>query len=247
MEDLHIIQVHQEQCTPDKSVINGIISSNMLHFVTAGKGVFNGITVYAGQIFLARAMTLNFWYPDPTQPWSYSWINTIGAASDRLLAECGFSDSCLVLNVAFSDEMQMLLHMIRDTENEYLQQELFISLIGLIKTGGKSVLSEPQRHMRSAISLIEASGGRITPGELSHQLNLSRAYLRNLFMQTQGVSAQEYILRLRISRAADLLLHTDYPIGIIGASVGYEDPLQFSRMFRRRMGCSPKQYRQNRS
>jgi AraC-like DNA-binding protein len=37
--------------------------------------------------------------------------------------------------------------------------------------------------------------------------------------------------------------HSDLPIGTIARSVGYEDPLLFSRMFRKEMGCSPSVHR----
>ena len=39
--------------------------------------------------------------------------------------------------------------------------------------------------------------------------------------------------------------HSRLPISAVAASVGFEDPLYFSRVFRRQMGLSPTEYRES--
>ncbi len=46
----------------------------------------------------------------------------------------------------------------------------------------------------------------------------------------------------RMQRAAELLTHTELPVIQVAQSVGYEDPLYFSRVFRQRWGVSPTIY-----
>ena len=48
-----------------------------------------------------------------------------------------------------------------------------------------------------------------------------------------------------MNRANELLKTTDQPIKIIAYSVGYLDPLHFSKAFRQHYDCSPSQYRKN--
>ena len=67
-------------------------------------------------------------------------------------------------------------------------------------------------------------------------------FLRN-FKQTTGTSPMQFILNLRISNAVSLLESTDYNVTEIGAIVGYDNPLYFSRIFKKQKGVSPTDYR----
>lgn len=67
-------------------------------------------------------------------------------------------------------------------------------------------------------------------------------FLRN-FKQTTNTSPIQYILNLRIHNAVSLLESTDYNVAEIGAIVGYENPLYFSRIFKKQKGISPRDYR----
>ena len=76
--------------------------------------------------------------------------------------------------------------------------------------------------------------------EMEH-LGVSR--YRALFHEIFGVSPMAYITRLRIQQSMTYLQQTDLSIAKIASSVGYEDPLYFSRVFRQMFGFSPKEYR----
>ena len=53
----------------------------------------------------------------------------------------------------------------------------------------------------------------------------------------------QYVLSLRMSNAESLLEMTDYNVTEISSIVGYENPLYFSRMFKKQRGLSPSEYR----
>jgi AraC-like DNA-binding protein len=59
-----------------------------------------------------------------------------------------------------------------------------------------------------------------------------------------GISYRAIVERSRFRRATELLANTGLPIAEISASVGYSDPSNFTRAFRRQTGISPQQYRQ---
>jgi len=67
-------------------------------------------------------------------------------------------------------------------------------------------------------------------------------FLRN-FKQITNTSPMQYVLNLRINNAVSLLENTDYNVTEIGAIVGYDNPLYFSRIFKKQKGVSPKDYR----
>ena len=57
------------------------------------------------------------------------------------------------------------------------------------------------------------------------------------------MSPAQYILSLRMVNAQSLLERTTYNIKEISEIVGYENPLYFSRVFKKEIGTSPAQYR----
>ena len=56
------------------------------------------------------------------------------------------------------------------------------------------------------------------------------------------ISPVQYLTKYRMSQACILLKKTDMAVKAVAFSVGYEDPLYFSRRFRETEGCSPKEY-----
>ncbi|MCJ8013261.1 AraC family transcriptional regulator [Paenibacillus sp. KQZ6P-2] len=72
---------------------------------------------------------------------------------------------------------------------------------------------------------------------------LHRSHFSHVFAQKVGVSPQQYVQRLRLTRAGELLMDVSLQIGEIASSVGYPDLYTFSRAFKRYHGCSPSDYR----
>ena len=64
-----------------------------------------------------------------------------------------------------------------------------------------------------------------------------------LFKTRLGESPQQYLIRYRLYCARDLIDNGDLPFNVIATSVGYKDPLSFSREFKRKFGISPSEYR----
>ena len=75
---------------------------------------------------------------------------------------------------------------------------------------------------------------------------LDRSYLSKLFKEVTGYSPQRYLLTYRIKKAKELLESTELSIQHVSYSVGYNDPLAFSKFFKQETGLSPTQYRNGR-
>ncbi|MBQ8510683.1 MAG: AraC family transcriptional regulator [Clostridia bacterium] len=243
MKELTVYQIGHEHCMPDKEAVRQISVYNMLHFVVSGRGTFNGQELHAGQIFLCRRRQYVNYSPDPKDPWDYYWINSSGAMADELFAGCGL-DKVNVMDFTMTEQVEKLLKLSANHPNQGYLGGIFIALMELLGERNRYVqMSSPERHLADAIDLIRSKSGKITPSELAEQLNLSRAYLRNIFMELRGMTVIDYIIRYRMNCAAELLAQTDYPIYMIAATVGYEDQFQFSKRFRKVHGKSPSNYR----
>ena len=72
-----------------------------------------------------------------------------------------------------------------------------------------------------------------------------RAYLRNIFYRLEQKSPQQYLIGVRIERAKALLKTKNATISEIAASVGYQDPIQFYKIFKKHTGISATQYQKD--
>ena len=78
---------------------------------------------------------------------------------------------------------------------------------------------------------------------LAAAAHVSPGYFDAIFKQAVGLTPQEYIKRLRVRRAQELLIHSTLPVKRIAGAVGYGDAFHFSRQFRAACGMSPLAYR----
>ena len=72
---------------------------------------------------------------------------------------------------------------------------------------------------------------------------MSETHLRRIFKATVNTSPVRYITFLRLEKAKNMLVNSNYSIEEIAVSVGIPDPYYFSRLFKREIGASPSQYR----
>lgn len=91
-----------------------------------------------------------------------------------------------------------------------------------------------QRHYREKILLQE----------IAAQLSINPTYLSRLFSREMNIRLQDYIVRFRVERAANLLKYSDETIARIGDYVGFPSQSHFGCTFRKITGLTPRQYRE---
>ena len=90
-----------------------------------------------------------------------------------------------------------------------------------------------RKHYREKISL-EA---------IANSLGISPTYLSHLFRKEVGMCLQDYISKIRVERAANLLVYSDKSLYEIAIYVHFPNQSYFGRMFKRYMNMTPKTYR----
>lgn len=76
---------------------------------------------------------------------------------------------------------------------------------------------------------------------------MSASNFYRVFKQISGSTPLQFILKLRLSNAQNLLENSNLSIAEIASAVGYENPLYFSRLFNKHIGVSPSEYRKMRT
>lgn len=79
--------------------------------------------------------------------------------------------------------------------------------------------------------------------EFAQSRNMSISWFLRNFKQSTKLSPMQYILNIRMNNAVSLLETTEYNVTEISTIVGYDNPLYFSRVFKKMKGVSPSDYR----
>lgn len=79
--------------------------------------------------------------------------------------------------------------------------------------------------------------------DIAEKMGISPTYLSRLFSKEKGMPLQEYVLKVRVDRAANLLTYSDSSIAEIGDYVNFPSQSYFGRVFKKYTGLTPKQYR----
>ncbi|TXK85064.1 helix-turn-helix domain-containing protein [Paenibacillus sp. N3.4] len=129
---------------------------------------------------------------------------------------------------------------IRHVQNQMLFHQIILQL--LEKQDSKYVANEQPSMERSIIYLENHFSEKITREQLAAMAGVSRSHYSILFKQLTGFSPNEYMSRLRIHRAKELLISEPGTLREIALKVGYKDEFYLSRRFKQQTGASPSGY-----
>lgn len=99
----------------------------------------------------------------------------------------------------------------------------------------QKVIDHIERHLSRPMEVAE----------LARLIGLHPTYFSNLFSECFGTGPKRYLCQRRIERAQMLLIHSDVKLKEVATEVGFDNPLYFSRLFRKYTGVPPGAYRRH--
>ena len=84
----------------------------------------------------------------------------------------------------------------------------------------------------------------LTLKQISDEVYISENYLSHLFKREAGLSPMQYMMQRRMGEAQSLLVETSLQIAEISDKLGFSSDAHFSKMFKKYVGTTPKDYRQ---
>ena len=235
---LNPMQFGYEYCEPSHSFGPAVRNHWLLHYVVSGCGIFkiDGKThqIKAGDIFTIPPFIETYYEADATDPWHYIWIGftTEDALPATLHSKMHLPEAkTLFLQMQHCGDFE-------SGRSAYLSAKLW-ELMALILERDKGEVD----YIEKAISCIKSEYmNGITVAEIAERLNLDRSYFSSYFKSNIGVSPQEFLLNLRLETAKQLMIEQGETPTTAANSVGYSDIYNFSRMFKRKYGLSPRAY-----
>ncbi len=87
--------------------------------------------------------------------------------------------------------------------------------------------------------------GHLNLDVFTNYFNCSRSLISHSFRAQTGMSIKQYINKVRLEKAADMLVNNEYSINSIARGVGFEDTNYFIKLFKAAYGCTPGEYRKS--
>lgn len=137
----------------------------------------------------------------------------------------------------------------RDERNAGALEEIGLRLAGAASSGPEAgtrptPTARDARRIGEIVRLIEARAEeRLSVSELAARAAMSPYHFLRTFRAAAGMTPHQYVLRLRLHRAAVRLRRSEDEISAIALDAGFNDLSTFNRRFRRVMGVNPLRYR----
>lgn len=260
--ELTVLFAGESQTKPEHRLGPKVYDYFLIHYVISGKGIFSSqgeeYELGAGDSFVIEPEQLISYVSDETDPWHYCWIAFTGTQAAALVASTGVIPLQPIIHTKRNRHIPVLFRHIQQAlrskkANAQLKSIGYLHLLlgEYCETLSASTLAgvvteaESDRIVQQAIHYLSTQYAEpITIELMAESLGYNRAYLSRMFKRHTKVTPVTFLLKLRVDKARLLLRERlELTIEQIASSVGFYDPLYFSKQFRRWYGVSPSEYR----
>ena len=227
-------------------------------YIAAGKGHFfldgKEVIVPAGNMILyqpKQQQKYHFLGKDKTQVW---FVHFTGREVRSILQHYEIPLDGYILHTGISREYEDLFRKMRDELVKcswgyeemltVLFRELMMTMRRRMTENAPRIAGFIQDEMDRAKDYFEQHyNEEISIEQYAASRSMSTSWFNRSFRSALGTSPMKFILEIRVRNAQTLLETTDYSINNIASIVGYDNPMYFSRLFRKTKGVSPARYR----
>jgi AraC family transcriptional regulator of arabinose operon len=191
---------------------------------------------------------------DPDRPWTLHWVHAMGDEVPHILRELGVDGRNPVVRLGQSPALVGLFEEVHQElegacapDNVLFASQLLTHLMGVVIRLRREALRETpdarQRVLASAAYMRHHPERTRDLGTLASIAGLSPSHYSALFRAATGHSPKQYFIRVQMARAEQLLSTGSDSVKAIAHRLGFDDPLHFSRVFRRANGMAPSEFR----
>jgi AraC-like DNA-binding protein len=256
-QPLAILCGGHEKCAPDYLVVRRTYPFHVVKYTLKGRGVFH---TPAGEFPLRPGILSGFtpavahrFESDPHSPLEHVFVAFAGHEASDLLKQASLADGRSIDTAGTNLIEGLMLDLMKtgmdkpDFAHELCCSQLRTILIRVAASlrYPAAGIPLPLASFRRCRNYIDRNFSSIaSSGAVAGACGVNVRYMARLFQQYGSMSPQQYLTRLKMNKAASLILNTPLPIHEIARQVGYEDPYHFSRNFKKQFGQSPRHFRQ---
>ncbi|MGN1191184.1 MAG: helix-turn-helix domain-containing protein [Dorea sp.] len=229
--------------------------SCLLLYTYRGNGLLkyegNTYELNAGDGFLIDCRKPHEYYTVSNE-WYHGDLHFNGPNKTRIL-EAFTKEGCVKFSLSSQDKYQKRLEdLLYDYCNVSKHKDLYIDsqlndlvffILHEMESKSESKIPETIRYLTRYMESNHTNP--LTLDHLSNFANMSKYHLCREFKKYTGYSPNDYLIELRLEHAKLLLTHTTLPACKIGAMVGIPNDVNFLRLFKKKNGVTPGEYRKN--
>ena len=209
------------------------------------EGYFDGKKISEGEGFFLSKNTMHEYHSSKNNPWSYFWVILNGENADNFINKLIIIDKNGIFKYNFISELRNFTKTFFDTDKTISQLKAMGIFLLLMSCNEEERIIGGNKYVKEAKKYMECNLYRnLSIVEIANFLHISDRYLYNLFIEYEGISPKEYLMRLKTNYALKYLNEGKMNITEIATSLGFSDVFAFSRFFKKRNDVSPKEYKE---
>lgn len=236
-----------------------VLDEFQLIYIVEGGGYFESQSmarqrVEAGTVIVLFPKERHSYAPDKQQGWSEYWVGFKGKIAKKMMSAEFFTPQEALIKIGISASLTALYRdAIRVAERESIAYQQLLSgivmhMLGHIIYKSKSA-KEESNHTDDIINearqlMRERLHHTLRGQDIALALGVGYSWFRQSFKRVTGIAPAQYITRLLISRAKEMLVTESRSISDTAYALGFESVGQFSTLFRKMEGVTPRLFRE---
>ena len=228
----------------------------LLMYCVGGEGELwqdeHHFNVAAGDLLILPPKMAHYYAAKTDDPWSVYWVHFRGSHSESYFAHLGLSYHSFVLRSLCDITLQAELKSLVETAEGAYGLGAWVhcsSKLRLFMTHIERLAAERDRDdqqvpvERVTEYMKENIGEHLSLEQLASVARLSKFYFARKYKSITGFAPLQHFAQLKIDQACLLFDSTNLTISEVAYQLGFDDPLYFSRVFRKFVGIPPGKYR----
>jgi AraC-like DNA-binding protein len=237
------------------------LPSYLIKYTISGEGILEydgrSYTVKPGQVFWIDCMKPQYYHTSPRKgEWRIIWVHFYGPTCEAyynifMAQNDGSSMINVDSDVAIKSALDALVSLYKGGDSNLVTDVQASGYLTSIMMRCITAAASRKDHASLPDFVVDARSyinfhytERITLDDLSHALSVNKYYLQKLFKRHMGISPNEYIIQMRLTRAKQLLRTTRLPVSQVSMDVGISNIGHFINLFKSHEGITPGSYRQ---
>jgi two-component system response regulator YesN len=223
---------------------DGLLDNNENLILSSPKDLLDQL-VYGTEMEIRQVMenypklvkSWNIQHPKDMQQRTFEWLLELFRAAKKM----GWKESSWERNpISIWESFE------RFDTLESIQKHLTRQMLHAAESMKEQFVSRSQIVSEAERLIAQRYHENLTLQIVAAHVYVTPVWLSKLFKKELGINFLEYLTDFRLNKAVELLTDLNYKVYQVSNHIGYQDPVYFTRLFKKKFGCTPQEFRNQR-